>query len=281
MVLVHKFPRNVDLQPHVWRESVLICVITMPSAHVRCDGCEESFIREGFPAPLRVAGEVHRTGEESMHETITRAHRAVLEDFVAAKLHDRWHLLVLEDDARLQYSDPEHRLARALDKLKQWGHWTCLHVGHVPLGPCLPLGWNMCRSSLPYTAHAILYNKKRLANINPKQRWGRPWFFEGMLAVPLDERFAMLPSICGQSVTPKEMEQMPLIKNMTYRQGETVMMVMGIIEACVILFLASYGGLYVAKGLLQKKQTARIKYGGVPVQKMSCFPQLLCEQATC
>jgi hypothetical protein len=186
---------------------------------------------------------------ETMHETITRAHRLVLEDFVQVGFQRHWHLLVLEDDARLQYNEPEHRLGRALDKLEQWTHWTCLHVGHVPLGPCLPLGWNLCRSTLPYTAHAILYNRHRLADVNPMRRWGRPWFFEGMMAVPLDERFAMLPSLCGQSVTPKEMQKIPLIKNMSYQQGETFMMILAVVEACVILVLASYGGLFIAKEL--------------------------------
>ena len=45
-----------DLLPHVWRDSVLVCVITMPGAERRCDGCEASFTEAGFPPPLRVAG---------------------------------------------------------------------------------------------------------------------------------------------------------------------------------------------------------------------------------
>jgi len=253
-----KFPRALAPKTHVWRGKVLICVITMPRDHERCDECERSFVQAGFPPPLRIPGEVHLKGQETMHDTITRAHRLVLESFVRAGYHKKWHLLVLEDDARLQYSEPEKRLARALDKLEKIKIWCTLHVGHVPLGPCLPLGWNLCRTTLPYAAHAIMYNRHRFPNINKTQQWGRPWFFEGMLAVPFDERFAMLPSLCGQSVTPKEMQKIPLIKSMSYQQGETFMMILSVVEVCVILVLASYGGIFVAKELLAKKTSGNL-----------------------
>ena len=267
---MEKFPRDLSPQAHVWRDQVLLCVITMPKDVVRCDGCEESFVAAGFPPPLRLAGETHRKGEETMHQTITRAHKLVLQDFVRMGFHERWHLLILEDDARLQYRSPEMKLRRALRKLDQWKNWTCLHVGHVPLGPCLPLGWNLCRSTMPYAAHAILYNRSRLPNINPKNRWGRPWFFEGMMAVPLDERFAMMPSICGQSVTPKEMQSIPLIKHMSYQRGEMIMTVLAVVEACLVLIMASYGGVCIAKGLTNRKSSLpNNKWGTRPLNAPS------------
>ena len=226
------------LSRHVWRGSVLLCVITMPRDRARCDGCEASLVAAGFPPPLRLQGQPRR-GQEPLHHTVTRAHRRVLYDFVLRRLYRHWHLLLLEDDARIAGgAGSGEMLWTALGRLEQAGGWTSLHVGHVPIGPCLPIGSHLCHTTLPYCAHAILYNRHRFPNINPVGKWGRPWFFEGMLSVPVDERFAMLPSIAYQSVTPKEMRALPLVRHVTYRQGEAFMTALSLAETLLIVAVA-------------------------------------------
>lgn len=238
-----KFPRGrAGLAAHAWAGAagapVLVCVITLPRDRARCDGCEASFASGGFPAPLRLPGEPRRAGEP-LHETITRAHRLVLQDFARLGLHRRWHLLLLEDDARVR-PGAGGVLRAALEALEaRPGGWTTLHVGHVPLGPCLPVGSHLCHTLLPYGAHAVLYNRRRFPDINPAGRWGRPWFFEGMLGVPLGQRLAVLPSLCHQSVTPKEMQAIPLVRDVGYVNGEAFMMCLSLAETLAVLTVAA------------------------------------------
>ena len=79
-------------------------------------------------------------------------------------------------------------------------------------------------STLPYTAHAVLYSRAHFPDANPDPtRWGRPWFFEGMMSVPLGEKFALIPSLCTQCEMPKEMKEVPLLRDLSYAQGEKAM----------------------------------------------------------
>ena len=227
------------LRRHVWNE-VLCCVITMDTAAPRFRECLRSLAGAGFPTPYAVPGEHPRAGV-SVADAIHSAHRRVACNFVARGLHRYWDLMVIEDDARLQPRALE-KLTLALEKLRRW-RWTSLHVGHVPLGPCLPLGSYLCVSVLPFTGHMYVLNREKIAKLlrGSSHRWKRPFMIEGNLAVPIEERFAMLPSICYQSVQPKEMKALPLVCRITYCEGEVLMTALSIVEMGILVWLVLHG----------------------------------------
>lgn len=228
-----KGKNSANIEKHVWNDEVFVCVITMPFSRSRCDECEALLVGSGFPPPMRITGATRREGE-TMHSTVTRAHRKALEFYTRSKFHKTWHLLLLEDDARMHPGAVRrfHKLWRKLATLK----WKTCHVGHVPLGPIVPLGSHVCLSTLPYSAHAVLYNRGYVAQVvhNPSQRWGRPWFFEGMLDVPLKERMGAVPSLFFQCQLPKEMNAIPFLRKLGYIKGEQGMLMLSLFQTVIV-----------------------------------------------
>ena len=125
------------------------------------------------------------------------------------------HVLIMEDDCRFVSSgsqsvhDRIEESIQRVDKLS-CGTWHSLHLGHVPLGPSVPLGTTkrskdvIIWSSLPFTGHAYLINYRQIDAL--VKRWDlRPFNYEGMLSSPVWTRFAVQPAMATQIRRPKEL----------------------------------------------------------------------------
>lgn len=233
---------------HVWR-GCFICVIYLPRNMKRCQETIDNVVAHGFPAPYMVPGVTPRPGD-TVHDCVCRAHHNTVGWFLSKGLDSRFHLLVLEDDALFVFPDSEPKLAAALETLEQWGKWGSLHVGHIAMGPVYPLTNGLVRSMNPCTSHCYVLNRRTVRSIYalvPERLWKRPMMVEGHWAYPADERFAMMPALATQSVMPKEMASMPIIRDMcTYQDGEKVTMVFGsfltlcvVAALCYVLLLAA------------------------------------------
>ena len=148
------------------------------------------------------------------------------------------HMLIMEDDCVFHSGEPYRTLNKIMPILEK-RKWTCVYMGHTPLGPILPTtSYPLCYTAFPWGAHCILWNRSKIRELLEEYPvFDRPWIIEGGLGFPLKERLATVPSICYQSRTPKEMVRCGL-NWMGYYNGERIMM--GFIIICTFLLVFGF-----------------------------------------
>ncbi|KAG8459435.1 hypothetical protein KFE25_013071 [Diacronema lutheri] len=209
-----------DFEKHVWH-GCFLCVIYLPRNMKRCQETIENVVGHGFPPPFMMPGVTPRPGD-TVHDCVCRAHHTAISWYLAKGLDSRYHMFVLEDDAQFVFDDAAERVKVALDSLETWGKWGSLHIGHIPMGPIYPLPNGLARSMNPCTSHAYVLNRRTVRSIHafvPERLWKRPMMVEGHWAYPADERFAMLPTVATQSVMPKEMASIPIVRSVCSLQS--------------------------------------------------------------
>tara|TARA_B100001057_G_scaffold229131_1_gene229392 strand:- start:321 stop:617 length:297 start_codon:yes stop_codon:yes gene_type:complete len=85
-------------------------------------------------------------------------------------------------------------------------------------------------------AHAYILNKNMIKALNPI-KWSRPYIFEGNISINILNKFAMFPSICEETITPKEMKAIPIVGKLNYFIGETSTTIIALIETSIIFFM--------------------------------------------
>jgi len=241
---------------HVWEDKVFCMIITIPANETLMQGAVNNMVDSGFPAPRVMNGSLPKKHETTTLPAIWRSHTKCLRYFVNRDLHKKYHLMVCEDDCR--FKDPSTaatKLHNTLHTLEKYRRWTCLHVGHVPLGPVAPVFKNLCITALPFTSHCLLWNRHRVEGLLSRIRYTkrkRPFLFEGNLSIPIDEKYAILPSLATQCVIPTEMKAImrripALEKVLTFDKGESLMNVVAVIQFVLLSWLFLYGGYLVGK----------------------------------
>jgi len=137
---------------------------------------------------------------------IINSHLNCFSQYVASRSSK--HLLILEDDVKFLTPNPVGDIIDALSSLAHFPWWYSLHVGHLPLGPTIPVNSLLLWTGLPFTAHAIIWNATRVREVLSKVRHGRPYVIEGNVHLPLFSRFAVVKSVVTQSRRPKELVDM-------------------------------------------------------------------------
>lgn len=197
-----------------------VYAIVHPTDPSRREHIEVELDRVGIRERVIVPGtSPSALGNANAHVAITYAHMECFSRFVSSC--SRKHLLVLEDDVSFTVSDPVGELHRALRAIAQLP-WYSLHVGHLPLGPSVPINTQITWSVLPFCAHAILWNNRHVRELLNAglARAGRPYLFEGNVQLPWYSRFAMLRPIATQSRRPKELvsiDSFPVLGHITRR----------------------------------------------------------------
>ena len=199
------------------------CVIAHPDDPTEAlKTVQDLFLHRGFASPpvlipgLRpFRGKANNTVENA-DNAITAVHAKCIATMVRRGCTQRReHILVMEDDCRFHGGSSTYRqILRLLDTLERVTHgaWWSLHLGHVPLGPVLPIthpvsGDVLVWSSLPFTGHAYVINYRIAAKLCRQWR-RRPFSHEGMMGAPFWMRFAVQPSMATQNRRPKELKQL-------------------------------------------------------------------------
>lgn len=158
-----------------------------------------------------------RGGMDNLVQSISLVHARCLSIMNREGCVDRkQHVMIVEDDCRFTSGDRmdvHHRLTKLIESVEKLsrGKWHSLHVGHVPLGPTIPVGASsendvIVWSSLPFAGHAYLINYRFLRTL--ANTWGRrPYNYEGMMGSPIMTRFAVQPPMATQIRRPKELCQ--------------------------------------------------------------------------
>lgn len=181
-------------------------VLSMPHLAQRLTELETNFIEHEFPIPsvkwgLRSDG----SSIQQRNQAIFATHETVVREFLSESAADV--LAVFEDDARWIGDASPKKLQRVLQELNE-RDWVSCHLGQVPMGPIVPcLSTLLCRSLRPYGAHAYLLNGRALrkTGLPSNVPCARPYFFEGMTAVPWQHRFATIQPLATQREPPTEM----------------------------------------------------------------------------
>jgi hypothetical protein len=182
-------------------------IIAHPNDPRHAEETQAHCVAVGLPQPTLVRGLKPTSGAVSAaNQSITAVHLRVLATAIRHGCeHRHQHVLVMEDDCRFL-----GRMTGRIEDIVGGLHdnWTSIHLGHVPLGPCIPItvrGRDMVVwSSLPFTGHAYLLHYRKLRSI--MAHWGeRPFSHEGMLSSSFWGRFAIYPPLATQNRRPKEL----------------------------------------------------------------------------
>lgn len=233
---------------HVWKDKIFIAIITIPNNINRIQKLFSNLKNYGIPLPYIYYGQAaaisanNLNNARKINDIIYQNHKDLTSWFIKKKLYNKWHLLILEDDAEFIGNNVTKKLFTAIDYLdNNCKTWKSLHIGSVPLGPIMPIGNNLCYTTLPFTAHAYILNKNTITELKPK-KWSRPYFLEGNLSINIKDKFAIYPSICIQNIKPKEMDLLPGLKNMSYSTGEKIMVKIALLVTAILCILSLYLG---------------------------------------
>lgn len=238
---------------HVWKNKVLFAVLSVYGNEKRLQELDENLQSHDFPRPMRWMEEKLGPGSTIRQRAtaICRSHYELTRWFCTQWLpaHPGHHLMVLEDDCLFLTVDAAETLWNQLSYLEQHfqSRWALLMVGQCALGPLWPVRSGLWRTSFPYAAHSYILNRERVAELMnrvPQSKWRRPFMIEGWLNVPLAEKFALSPPLTTQSVKPKEMMAVPLIREFRLETGiqvmETFMKVAALVLIVVVLYLVTF-----------------------------------------
>jgi hypothetical protein len=151
---------------------------------------------------------------DSLDKAIALSHYRCLVDFARrTRILQRGgpDLVVMEDDVSF---DNEYDAVPEITSVQKMLHrrhpnWATCHLGHLPLGPVLPLG-RLCLTTLPFGAHCIMWQRSFVLSIVekvPPARFRRPMYMEGMLSVSVFRKFTVRRPIATQIIRPKELCQ--------------------------------------------------------------------------
>ena len=157
---------------------------------------------------------------DSLDKAIALSHYRCLVDFArrTRMLHRSCpDLVVMEDDVSFDIDNVVSEITSIQKTLRRrHPNWATCHLGHLPLGPVLPLG-RLCLTTLPFGGHCIMWQRSFVHSIVkevPAARFRRPMYMEGMLSVSVFRKFTLRKPIATQIFRPKELrhfdQHMPL-----------------------------------------------------------------------
>jgi hypothetical protein len=226
-------------------ESVVVRIITIDPESNDFQKTYRHVVESGIPKPTVLLGDlsVDPSDVKVTNRAVFASHHSCALEFVESGLHHTHDLLVLEDDVRFR-AKAKQTVGRALQFLRRHRKgWHTLHVGHLPLAPCIPVvgARNLCHTPMPFGGHAYILNGAHVEELLrrvPRERWGRPDMVEGMTAAPLFSKYALCPSQAHQARIPREMAKIVGRSLMTYTTGEKILEhTMGHVVWGLLLFL--------------------------------------------
>lgn len=185
-------------------------ILTIPSMMNEARKTHRHVVRHGFP-PEQVHIIIGKVAKN--RKDVTACSEAICEShWIATQkgLRRMSHILIVEDDCRfVRILDAYKRLQAAIEYLEHIDpKWRLLSVGHCPLGPIVPVGDGIVRTSLPFCGHCYMLNRRF---IRPwmksvgKRYWKRPLAVEGWKSVSTLHKYGFFDSLATQNRPPKEM----------------------------------------------------------------------------
>tara|TARA_X000000950_G_scaffold287925_1_gene402373 strand:- start:11034 stop:11864 length:831 start_codon:yes stop_codon:yes gene_type:complete len=168
-------------------------------------GIENAIVLRGTRA---TGGEI-----SSQQHAIALSHYRCLVDFSRPRRHARLKpdVVVLEDDVTFNVQNASEFVQHVASLLHHHHpRWKTCHLGHIPMGPVLPLSHMFCLTSLPFSAQAILWRGEFACDLTSRvsaQRFQRPHYMEAMLDISFFQKFALNTPIAFQSQRPKELRK--------------------------------------------------------------------------
>lgn len=235
-------------------------VLSMPHLAHRLTELKTNFIKHEFPLPgvkwgLRSEG----SSIQQRNKAIFATHETVAREFLSESRADV--LAVFEDDARWIGDASPKKLQCVLQELNK-RDWVSCHLGQVPMGPIVPcMSMLLCRSLRPYGAHAYLLNGRTLrkTGLPSNVPCTRPYFFEGMTAVPWQHRFATIQPLATQIEPPMEMPKWAA-RTLSYESWAILITLLWLIALSLILLMVVGSVLLIV--LYSKKETASLAVDG-------------------
>lgn len=225
------------------------CVIAHPNDDTEARMTRDHCVACGFAAPPRIIQGI-RLPPGGHFNAFGTAHTRCLR--VMQRSTRAGHVLIMEDDCRFvpRAGGSVHaRIEACIARVEglTGGAWHSLHLGHVPLGPCVPMGRTTCGdgiiwSALPFTGHAYLINRRHVPAL--LRRWNsRPFHYEGMLCSPVWTRFAAQPAMATQIRRPKELrmidEATRVTRTLDFSTLNDMMCALGLVCPLVLVLLVS------------------------------------------
>lgn len=233
---------------------IAICIIAHPHDPTHAHETRRHVMQDcQFPlTPLIVAGlpPIASSSLSGTDSAITAVHAKCVAVMVRhGCVEKKQHVVILEDDCRFHSPSKTHaQLTSNLAALEQSTHgsWWTLHLGHIPLGPTIPItkpahGENVITwSSLPFTGHAYVINY-RVANQLHKSWRKRPFSHEGMLSAPFWSKFAVQPPMATQNRRPKELKHLDqtiwITRLLDFDQWTETMCILGLLMPVLFIWL--------------------------------------------
>lgn len=198
----------------LWNNSIYVVILSCDklkykvrvkklSAKLKAVGIDKFYVEYGKLMPANIP-----RNTKNLSNCIFGTHYDVVKK-ISTTLAPGKDIFILEDDCEFLNPDAGKLIFEYYTFLKtNYKNWTVFFPGHIPLGPLIPCKNKLFYSTNPYAAHSYILNGQkveRLLQEIPRRKWKRPYIVEGWLKIPIEQKFALHPSITTQIQLPKEM----------------------------------------------------------------------------
>lgn len=234
-------------EEHIWKNKVLLSVITVPRNAERMKALDENLKSYCFPSPYIHYG-IQFSKDSTVGEkdkVIAFGHYSLTKIFCDWNTERKYHLMVMEDDCKFYRDNPTQKIERHLNYLDKYRpEWRILFIGHVPMGPVWFTQWGLINTQQPFTGHCYILNGKHLPeliNTIPLDKWQRCTANEAWRTIPASQKFAIFPALATQTDMPKEMGKMFLVNKFSastwFQCIEWCMVVVTILIILIFIFV--------------------------------------------